>query len=822
MEIRKHHVHSSKDHLVEAAVASLRRLNSTITEMKRWTLERKELQNDIWHLQTSLETIKKDATSVLLFRDPLVKHQNEEIRRLETTNDNMKSKLERLNNLVLETEQVIAWNVDKKVRNEIVKVNNQVAEERLQFVREIAQLKKQLEETESNTTLIQIKAKLEKFIEGDRKIDNFLHQITSKVIGTVSDLSSKHLTVNEILRRTESEKCHFQAESLRLKYLMANRNASETKLQQPSCFKKLKNRQVNLQVLKNKLQDEKFIYHDEEKLQVKKLQAEKEMLLKEKITKEKALRRNVSGVKTKLTIALMRNDKLSKKIRSLEHEIETKLSSVKTDSSIQTESEAHSLLELTKKQLTITTEKLSHLEEKLANNSEQQQFQSELTTLKSCNENLTNQLLMENQAVQEVLKKFELCNLEYMTLKKEITKLKLQNRELKEAKVIKKKKDAALVEEKTKDIERLQNQNQFMNTKINKLTGDLKKIENKNQQYEKTIQEFKVENKKLVAEIENLTKNYEEILQNFNQEKINNLNYEEIIKNLKYENENLIKQKDTLNNDLENIKDEIENLKDDIDNEKTENFHINELLCNANELNEDLDNNCKKYIIDIQILTQQLIDTENECTQLKNNLENKSLMMINLENLNTTMKQSIEISTAENEKLTTDLVSIANKNTLLECQLQIFQNEKENLTIDVKHELKEPMQQLELSSTTNVYSRDLITDKLLRPTIGDYNKNIAEQLNKETINKMFNNSEKTLLKSLQETERELMGVKCELTEVKKEIGYLRSDLDSGKFGLRNIENENYALKEELAKLRNEKKRLLATLRDIETGIIPIC
>lgn len=82
----------------------------------------------------------------------------------------------------------------------------------------------------------------------------------------------------------------------------------------------------------------------------------------------------------------------------------------------------------------------------------------------------------------------------------------------------------------------------------------------------------------------------------------------------------------------------------------------------------------------------------------------------------------------------------------------------------------------------------------------------------KTFSQFINHSEKSLLRSLEDTDKELKMVKCELAKVRDEVIFLRNDLDNGKFGLRSLTSENYALKEEIAKLRIEKQQLEVAVR----------
>lgn len=685
MEPRKYHPHfCAKNCLIDAAVTSLNRLNLTINEMKRWSSERTTLQDDVWRLQTSLKPINNTNSSS---NNPLIKYQNAEIQRLTTANNSMKIKLKNLGNTLSETERTIAWNVEKKVRYELSRINNQVAEERLQLAREIARLKKQLNDTNANTTLQQIKSELLEFSEGDKKLDKYLSEITSKVIRTVNDLSKNLIKANETIKKSESEKIYLQNESIQLKCLLAEKNNSTSQLEYYDCRDEEEIQQVDFQREIKKSEEFKAdcIYLQEIKDEVEKLQEEKELLLREKLIKEKALTRNVSGVKTKLAIALMRNEKLNEKIKSMECNVATKLNTVKKDLSIQTENEMEqlqSLLDLTKEQLIVTNSSLMSLKEKWNNSSDKKQLENKLLIMHKHNNEIATQLIMERTTAVEALKEFERSTkdierleaeledvkLERVTLKKDLAKIKMENNELRDEKMIYKKRGITISEESMKARESLQSKVRLMRMRNNKLMGDLKISENKIDEYDKTIKVLEDDKLRLQNQVDVLIKGLDEIIKDLKEMHEKNLEIENAMKKIEFDKRKWTNEQESLNEKLKNLEHQI-----DINN--MENNNINELLIKSKRINEELESKCQKNISEIQALTNLLNDAENECKELKIRIDSMSSELSSLKINNTEMKLLIDKSKIEIQQLKAERVIVDKEKETLERQLEKLQGE---------------------------------------------------------------------------------------------------------------------------------------------------
>ncbi|KAK0093377.1 hypothetical protein PV326_013660 [Microctonus aethiopoides] len=806
MEPRKYHPHfCAKNCLIDAAVTSLNRLNLTINEMKRWSSERTTLQDDVWRLQKSLKPINNTNS---LSDNPLIKYQNAEIQRLTTANNSMRTKLKNLGNTLSETERTIAWNVEKKVRYELSRINNQVAEERLQLAREIGRLKKQLNDTNANATLQQIKSELVEFSEGDKKLDKYLSQITSKVIRTVNDLSKNLIKANETLKKSESEKIYLQNNCIQLRCLLAEKNNSTSQLEYYDCHDEEEIQQVDFQKEIKKSEEFKAdcIYLQEIKDEVEKLQEEKELLLKEKLIKEKALTRNVSGVKTKLAIALMRNEKLNEKIKSMECNVATKLNTVKKDLSIQTENEMEqlqSLLDLTKEQLRVTNSSLVSLKEKWNNSSDKKQLENKLLMMHKHNNEIATQLIMERTTAVEALKEFERSTkdierleaeledvkLERVTLKKDLAKIKMENNELRDEKMIYKKRGITISEESMKARESLQSKVRLMRMRNNKLMGDLKISENKIDEYDKTIKVLEDDKLRLQNQVDVLIKGLEEIIEDLKEMHDKNSKIENAMKKIEFDKKKWTNEQESLNKKLLNLEHQI-------DINKIENNNINELLIKSNKMNEELESKCQKNISEIQALTNLLNDAENECKELKIRIDSMSSELSSLKINNTEMKLLIDKSEIEIQQLKAERVIVDKEKETLERQLEKLQGEIKAQSI-VKY--------------SNV-SGDFLKDELTKQQIEGSKEMIEREFVTKTFNQFINHSEKSLLQSLEDTDKELKVVKCELAKVRDEVVFLRNDLDNGKFGLRSLTSENNTLKEEIAKLRIEKQQLEAAVR----------
>ena len=85
-------VFKDKTRIAEVAAATLCRLNSIMKQMKDWRDDRMKLRSNIWRLKLALRVAGRETDSSV-HADPLIEQQKEEIKRLETTNRELKKEI---------------------------------------------------------------------------------------------------------------------------------------------------------------------------------------------------------------------------------------------------------------------------------------------------------------------------------------------------------------------------------------------------------------------------------------------------------------------------------------------------------------------------------------------------------------------------------------------------------------------------------------------------------------------------------------------------------------------------------------------------------
>lgn len=818
-----------KKKLIKIAEATLNRLNNTINSMKWWTNERASLQSDILRLKLALENNKDNELSskvILVSNDPLIKQQTKEIRRLETSNNNMKMKLKYLNNVLFNTKRAISWNVNRKVRSEMAKLNYDNAENRLLLANEIIKLRKQVNNTIKNKTINKISHEFDVYAKSNCHIDNLLSSFAKKIINIINELSSNNI----IIKLTNS---FDRNKNLTTKNSLIHEDNEEIELVEINLDKIDDNLMNNKEKNDNKNMKFNNTLNENIKDSRNKFEIEKEFLLNqinkilfEEEKKINALKRDASCVRRKLSIEKNINNKLNIKIQSMNNEFD--LNNDKFNN-IQIQ------LDQTRHELLMKNEKLKLIE----NNLPQKNIDGQLDVqvINEQNLYLNNQLELEKLTTREALMdlkkslneidklKIEMANLNknITEMKKENSKLKIEKNEMIDNFNCYKKKMITLNDEKNKENELLNSKINNKDIKLNKLSSDIKKLQLK---YDSCAEKLKI--------IEN-----------------DNVNLKTQANNLLSLNDDLKKQNECLINKTVNISEYLkeettknyENDEKIIENDRKlqevllNNSELQSVIDKMHEKNSSLKLELKDKSNELNIKNDKLLKMEKIIGEFKNNTsilsELKKLnedykLTINKMNdkikLLSKKKSSVSICTSTvNDELNVRQISnllpnvyVYDDSLINNLHLRFKQESQEFLTMNSNQQTIDMASKLSAMSKhkddtikynsinyqTNITNNQHI-DHLFQNIKSHLDNIMNRKINKpsnDQVNQNDNNdiNEKEMLQRFDGTENELRVVKNELFNLKIETTTLKNEINCEK---KKLYDENIALKEELAKLR---------------------
>ena len=221
-------VFKDKTRIAEVAAATLCRLNSIMKQMKDWRDDRMKLRSNIWRLKLALRVAGRETDSSV-HADPLIEQQKEEIKRLETTNRELKKEIANIKSSLL-CKGYVTQETDWKSDDKLVEVEQEYLMERERLNNEIQYLKSRLNEVEEghvhSSEVEHLKCKLKHFMMVDYTMEIIFTDIVNKVAETIANLSEELVNVNERLHRSQMRNDNLYVEIDKLKAMLRFKNGN--------------------------------------------------------------------------------------------------------------------------------------------------------------------------------------------------------------------------------------------------------------------------------------------------------------------------------------------------------------------------------------------------------------------------------------------------------------------------------------------------------------------------------------------------------------------------------------------------------------------
>lgn len=221
-------VFKDKTRIAEVAAATLCRLNSIMKQMKDWRDDRMKLRSNIWRLKLALRVAGRE-TDGSVHADPLIEQQKEEIKRLETTNRELKKEIANIKSSLL-SKGYVTQETDWKSDDKLVEVEQEYLMERERLNNEIQYLKSRLNEVEEghvhSSEVEHLKCKLKHFMMVDYTMEIIFTDIVNKVAETIANLSEELVNVNERLHKSQMRNDNLYVEIDKLKAMLRFKNGN--------------------------------------------------------------------------------------------------------------------------------------------------------------------------------------------------------------------------------------------------------------------------------------------------------------------------------------------------------------------------------------------------------------------------------------------------------------------------------------------------------------------------------------------------------------------------------------------------------------------
>ncbi|XP_043801375.1 spindle pole body component 110-like, partial [Apis laboriosa] len=221
-------VFKDKTRIAEVAAATLCRLNSIMKQMKDWRDDRMKLRSNIWRLKLALRVAGRE-TDGSVHADPLIEQQKEEIKRLETTNRELKKEIANIKSSLL-SKGYVTQETDWKSEDKLVEVEQEYLMERERLNNEIQYLKSRLNEVEEghvhSSEVEHLKCKLKHFMMVDYTMEIIFTDIVNKVAETIANLSEELVNVNERLHKSQMRNDNLYVEIDKLKAMLRFKNGN--------------------------------------------------------------------------------------------------------------------------------------------------------------------------------------------------------------------------------------------------------------------------------------------------------------------------------------------------------------------------------------------------------------------------------------------------------------------------------------------------------------------------------------------------------------------------------------------------------------------
>ncbi|KAK1132491.1 hypothetical protein K0M31_013874 [Melipona bicolor] len=229
IEVNDDNAFKEKTRIAEVAATTLCRLNSIMKQMQDWRDDRTKLRSNIWRLKLALRVAARE-TDDTVHAVPLIERQRAEIKRLETTNKELRKEIADVKSALLGQLVGVAQGTGWKSDDKLVEVKQKYLVERERLNNEIQYLKSRLNEVEEghehSTEVEHLKCKLKHFMMVDYTMEIIFTDIVNKVAETIANLSEELVNVNDRLHRSRVINNNLHVEIDKLKAVIRHKSGN--------------------------------------------------------------------------------------------------------------------------------------------------------------------------------------------------------------------------------------------------------------------------------------------------------------------------------------------------------------------------------------------------------------------------------------------------------------------------------------------------------------------------------------------------------------------------------------------------------------------
>ncbi|KAK0164377.1 hypothetical protein PV328_003013 [Microctonus aethiopoides] len=736
----------TKDNEIHDLGFALRKLAAMKCQMKKWRVERLQLESETRSLKKKLKKFDVNVDEPLE-EDPLLIHYRDENIRLEKNKEQLEDRINELEELMNEQE---LFNSDSSAGIKLIR------EKMHSLRRDHKKLKK---------TIMEMKIKFVR--NGDELSCADVKQLCEKIRELTNELGEKKISDKEQesvvnvnkpidILMTRSKSCDdLQVEIERIK--AENKNLHQT-------LETIKNN-IDINSDDGEIHSKNIVKSDDDKVaMVKKEESSKQLVFDSMIDHESTLKGKLMKCNNLVEDLRRKLDEKDKAIQSLQKNMVDKIEKMETnDETLTTEVENHRI-EL-KKCEEIVKKLLKQLEESSLD-LESHDTVSEVGIMK---ESQLNKIKNERDKLLNEVKELREMNDKNSKINKILNeKDKALNDSEANNAVLRDKIDALLSPEGVlrNEIDQLSEETEIMQNHEEQNIELMSKISN----FE---MESRIDGDKIDSEHEILTSDLR-------------ISKEET-EALRYENEMHSNEKKKLKKQLIDIQTENNNYRDELNKYKNENDKLNEMITKVKCELSDCDNEKEKLQLEI--------------SQLENSNEKWESGVENLTNSHEEIVDKIKISDESKNRESLELKTLRNELDQLIINLDNAQKDNNNLTNErdmLKNQIVEMQEELSKEIADKVDLKKAIDKPIFE--LNQY------QLDNEAL-KIKNNQ---LQEDINHWRKKINKGKLEFDKLKEELKNTKKELESNNITLNKINDLNEeldALNNELIKCRNENNKL---------------
>ncbi|KOX78742.1 hypothetical protein WN51_08501 [Melipona quadrifasciata] len=857
IEVNDDNAFKEKTRIAEVAATTLCRLNSIMKQMQDWRDDRTKLRSNIWRLKLALRVAARE-TDDTVHAVPLIEHQRAEIKRLETTNKELRKELADVKSALLGQLAGVAQGTGWKSDDKLVEVKQKYLVERERLNNEIQYLKSRLNEVEEghehSTEVEHLKCKLKHFMMVDYTMEIIFTDIVNKVAETIANLSEELVNVNDRLHRSRvinnNLMCH---EIKQLEVIVVSND-------RPSMFKRIEQLEGLIVRLRSELAE-----RDDHVNVLQRELLDTENLLEQRI-------KELEDRQRKIVILAEENKVLKEKTRM----IEGRALEMQRDQEDSRKEQLEQLQQV-KREASLTRKKLQNLQD------DKEGLLKEMgkirDTLQKKNDEAANALIERNTMERALNARIAdlTRNLQITSKEKEKLENKVNELERARCKRTREASEKMKVELQQLKVSLTTSRNNFecANREIADLKMTLERFVDDKTRLEENVFHLESDKEALVYQLGAEKTIAEERLEELSKSKAdyNELDLERV--SLKKEKEqlnanltNIRIEKELLEESVRHVRAKCSVLEDEIDKYACERDNLLEDIRNFRLSNEHLSNKLEdtqtkldgtgdkvkrlefensKLQGDMSELASKNVSFEDQVRTLLSE-KNRLVACINeLENENTTLKGELdevkttsERSNVELNKLKMDYSKVRSENTALQITLdEVTQSnetlkkasEELNLKLNEIHSecriLENRLKILEMMNATLKKEKELLEQEYvssLLPKICKIERDEAATNSKST----FSEQNEQVAERVTEKWKTVNGKsgkcpndKAKLMEAKEELKRMIVENESLKFEMSKLKSQNFEIKIQLARIKDELQKQKVVLMEDKTSELAI-